>query len=219
VSLEPGRAQDAIFTAFDLFRYNFVADVWMWWWIFFSTIILVNLLVAMFADTYAKVKENSEVESIALRCSRVFRHKRVLSAFPPLINLPYVAYYLARFYVDMARRGYRRLRHLSSHGHRGADADLLSSSYHGHHGHGHGGYGAAADEQRDSTSARGGGGDAAGGGDGGGGRGGRGGGPSNPEKEAHQHVELFLEEERARDEGDVEHLARQVMIPPPTHPC
>ena len=219
MSLEPGRAQAAIFTAFDLFRYNFVADVWMWWWIFFSTIILVNLLVAMFADTYAKVKENSEVESIALRCSRVFRHKRVHSAFPPLINLPYVAYYLARFYVDMARRGYRRLRHLSSHGHRGADADLLSSSYHGHHGHGHGGYGAAADEQRDSTSARGGGGDAAGGGDGGGGRGGRGGGPSNPEKEAHQHVELFLEEERARDEGDVEHLARQVMIPPPTHPC
>ena len=34
----------------------------MWCYIFLASIVMVNLLVAMFSDTYTKIKANSEIE-------------------------------------------------------------------------------------------------------------------------------------------------------------
>merc|ERR1719331_2173345 len=33
-------------------HYNIVGDLWMWIWLFISSILLVNLLIAMFTETY-----------------------------------------------------------------------------------------------------------------------------------------------------------------------
>ena len=39
----------------------------MWLYILISSVVLVNLLVAMFSDTYARIKESSELEYTYLR--------------------------------------------------------------------------------------------------------------------------------------------------------
>ena len=41
----------------------------MWLYILIASIVLVNLLVAMFADTYTRIKESSELEYTYLRCA------------------------------------------------------------------------------------------------------------------------------------------------------
>ena len=45
--------------------FNTVGDLWMWMYIFLTTVVLVNLLVAMMADTYSRVRENSQTEALA----------------------------------------------------------------------------------------------------------------------------------------------------------
>ena len=42
--------------------FNTVGDLWMHFYIFVTTVVLVNLLVAMMADTYSRVRENSQTE-------------------------------------------------------------------------------------------------------------------------------------------------------------
>ena len=44
--------------------------MWMLFYIFVTTVVLVNLLVAMMADTYSRVRENSQIEALAARYRR-----------------------------------------------------------------------------------------------------------------------------------------------------
>ena len=40
-----------------------------------------------------RVKANAEVESVALRCARVFQHKRLYHPLPPVLNLPFILWW------------------------------------------------------------------------------------------------------------------------------
>ena len=44
-----------------LSNYDLFADIWMWIYAFFTTVVMVILLVAMMANTYEVVKENALV--------------------------------------------------------------------------------------------------------------------------------------------------------------
>ena len=59
----------------------------LWVYVLVSNVVLVNLLVAMFADTYSKVKENADTEFHYQSFERTFLHERVLSSTPPPLNL------------------------------------------------------------------------------------------------------------------------------------
>ena len=85
--------------------FDTVADIWMWIFVFVSTVILVNLLVAMFADTYSHTKENSKTEALAARYRRIFEHKRLMTVLPPPLNLPYVLFFLSCHYLKAAVNG------------------------------------------------------------------------------------------------------------------
>jgi len=50
---------------------------------------LVNLLIAMFADTYSRVLHNAEVEYSFKKYHSVYLHQHVLLRVPPPLNIPY----------------------------------------------------------------------------------------------------------------------------------
>ena len=80
----------SLFGEFDCTRYSWLASIMMWIYMLTGSIVLVNLLVAMFAETFGRVKEQSEMEYVYLRCTRLFEYKHVILAVPPMINAPIV---------------------------------------------------------------------------------------------------------------------------------
>lgn len=82
----------------DISTYDQFADFWMYVYVFISTVIMVNLLVAMFADTYAGVKEMADSEAQAARYRKTFEMRRLVLAVPPPLNLPYVLWALLHHY-------------------------------------------------------------------------------------------------------------------------
>jgi len=75
--------------------YNGVSAVVGWVYSFVQCIGMVNLLVAMFADTYNRVQATSAVEYNFLKCHRMFLHRDVLKSVPPPINFPIVLFELS----------------------------------------------------------------------------------------------------------------------------
>ena len=55
-----------------------------------ASIVLVNLLVAMFADTYNKVFQNSEIEYKFQKYSRIFMYMNIATRVPPPFNVAIV---------------------------------------------------------------------------------------------------------------------------------
>ena len=82
-----------------------VADLWMWAYFFFCGVVLVNLLIAMMADTYSRVKETAAVEALSARYRRIFEHRRLMLVVPPPLNAPYVVLGLVRHYARKFFRG------------------------------------------------------------------------------------------------------------------
>lgn len=80
----------ALFTNFDPARYDWMVSVMMWCYLLLSSVALVNLLVAMFADTYNKISEEAENEYVFLRCKRLFEFKDSVLPLPPVLNLPII---------------------------------------------------------------------------------------------------------------------------------
>merc|ERR1712087_143084 len=62
----------------------------MWVYVGISSVILVNLLVAMFSDTYSRIKANAELEFKYQKYVRVFQYLYVVHPVPPPFNLPFV---------------------------------------------------------------------------------------------------------------------------------
>jgi len=71
------------------------SSIIMWTYTLFSSIVLVNLLVAMFSDTYARIKANSELEFKYQKYVRVFQYLYVMHPVPPPFNMPFVLHGLA----------------------------------------------------------------------------------------------------------------------------
>ena len=64
------------------------ASPFLWVYTLISSIVLTNLLVAMFADTYARVLASSEVEHRYQKAVRIFQHQHAMHTVPPPFNLP-----------------------------------------------------------------------------------------------------------------------------------
>ena len=80
----------ALFGSFDPERYNWLVSAMLWLYMLLSSVGLVNLLVAMFADTYNKISEEAENEYVFLRCTRLFEFKDSVLPLPPVLNLPII---------------------------------------------------------------------------------------------------------------------------------
>lgn len=65
----------------------------LWLYTFLSSIVLVNLLVAMFAETYNRVLSEAEQEHRYQKAVRVFQHRHAILALPPPFNLPIIAFF------------------------------------------------------------------------------------------------------------------------------
>jgi len=80
----------ALFGSFQPERYDSLVSALMWSYMLLSSVGLVNLLVAMFADTYNKISEEAENEYVFLRCTRLFEFKDSVLPLPPVLNLPII---------------------------------------------------------------------------------------------------------------------------------
>ena len=84
----------------------------MWLYIFLSSIVMVNLLVAMFAETYTRVKDNSEIEYRFQKCLRIFTYRHVAHSLPPPFNL----YLVLRNFGKAHSEVKREVKHKHKHG-------------------------------------------------------------------------------------------------------
>lgn len=72
-------------------RYSWLASILIWVYCLVGNIVLVNMLIAMFADSYTKIASQSEIEYFFLRSTHLyeFQSSAVLS-MPPVLNLPLI---------------------------------------------------------------------------------------------------------------------------------
>ena len=64
----------------------------IWTYSMVASVILVNLLVAMMADTYARVSESAQSMYIHQRYNRIFAYRHLHTTVPPPFNLPWVVF-------------------------------------------------------------------------------------------------------------------------------
>lgn len=97
----------AVYGAFDiedLATAPFGTSALMWLYLLISSVILVNLLVAMFSDTYSRVLEQSEEEFRYQRYQRMYTAQNVWAPIPPPFSLPSNALKLLRTLCRPLRR-------------------------------------------------------------------------------------------------------------------
>ena len=73
-----------------------------------ASIVLVNLLVAMFSDTYNKVYSNSEIEYKFQKYSRIFLYMNVVHRIPPPFNVAVVGPQVLVHYITSMCTGPHR---------------------------------------------------------------------------------------------------------------
>ena len=89
----------AVFGDFSINQYSGVGAIFLWSYLFISSVIMVNLLIAMFSDTFNRVKDSANEEYVHMFFDRVQEHRHVLLAPPPVLNLPYVWFDLLRYFT------------------------------------------------------------------------------------------------------------------------
>jgi len=102
-----------MFGFFEPSLYTWVSAPLAWIYSFICCIGMVNLLVAMFADTFRRVSAQAEVEFCYLECERMLMYRDVILSAPPLINCPYIAYEAFRYFArrcSAMRESYRSKR-------------------------------------------------------------------------------------------------------------
>ncbi len=55
----------------------------VWVYILIANVVLVNMLIAMFSETYQRIKKNAEVEYHYQRFLNIFEYNHVVNAVPP----------------------------------------------------------------------------------------------------------------------------------------
>ena len=71
-------------------NYSWLASVLIWVYCLVGNIVLVNLLVAMFADSYTKIASQSEIEYFFLRSTHLYEYQNSVLSLPPVLNLPVI---------------------------------------------------------------------------------------------------------------------------------
>lgn len=116
----------ALFGFFDPMQLELLPSVLVWLYCFIGAIVLVNLLIASFADTFMRVKQQSEVEAIYADCSRLFMYRDVLLAVPPVLNAPIIIYDFFRWACqELSRRGRRGRKGIGRSSELSLDLDAL----------------------------------------------------------------------------------------------
>ena len=67
----------------------------MWVYALIANVLLVNMLVAMFVETYSRIKNNAEIEYIYERSLHIFEFQHVVHTLPPPLNVPSLLWSLA----------------------------------------------------------------------------------------------------------------------------
>ena len=60
----------------------------MWVYVLIANVVLVNMLIAMFAETYARIKRNAFIEYRYQHYLHIFEYQYVVHAIPPPFNFP-----------------------------------------------------------------------------------------------------------------------------------
>ena len=72
-------------------RYSALASILIWVYCLVGNIVLVNMLIAMFADTYTKIASQSEIEYFFLRSKHLYEYQsNAVLSVPPVFNLPLI---------------------------------------------------------------------------------------------------------------------------------
>jgi len=72
-------------------RYSWLASILIWVYCLVGNIVLVNMLIAMFADTYTKIASQSEIEYFFLRSTHLYEYQsNAVLSVPPVFNLPLI---------------------------------------------------------------------------------------------------------------------------------
>ena len=103
----------AVLGVLDVTAYNALtasmAGWLMWTYVLIGSIVLVNLLVAMFADTYNRVKEASEQEYTYMRYKRIFEYRHILLTLPPPFSTPIALFEIGKHYLALLGFSHCRL--------------------------------------------------------------------------------------------------------------
>lgn len=91
----------AAFGEFEGDHYDFYGSAFMWLYCLISQVILVNLLVAVYADQYNKISATAESENAWMRYASIFDYRAVKTAVPPPFNAPWTLYHLV---LELASR-------------------------------------------------------------------------------------------------------------------
>jgi len=83
-----------------------LSAVFVWVYVLLSSVVLVNLLVAMFSDTFSRVKEGAEEEYMLFKCERLYYLIYVMHPLPPPFNLPIALYSLTKRAIRSAKQLY-----------------------------------------------------------------------------------------------------------------
>ena len=77
----------------------------MWAYVLVANVVLVNLLIAMFSDTYSRIKKNAEIEYHYQRFLHVLSTFTSSTSTPPPFSLPWLVLQLIfRDFVAVLRR-------------------------------------------------------------------------------------------------------------------
>ena len=60
----------------------------MWVYVLIANVVLVNMLIAMFAETYTRIKKNAEIEYRYQHYLHIFEYQHVVHHLPPPFNAP-----------------------------------------------------------------------------------------------------------------------------------
>lgn len=72
-------------------------SLFMYIWLLIANVLMVNLLVAMFSDTFSRIKDASELEYRFLKYNMIFECMHVHPVLPQVTNIPIVTSSLAQF--------------------------------------------------------------------------------------------------------------------------
>ena len=70
----------------------------------FVNVTLVNLLIAMFSDTYGRVSANARKEYAFKRYMALYMYQHVILTVPPPLNAPYIIWLGVRHFCGCQRR-------------------------------------------------------------------------------------------------------------------
>jgi len=83
----------AVYGEFAPDMYDRLVSPLIWCYILLSSVVLVNLLVAMFSSTFTRVESESLQEYAFSRCSLMYKYKYVVLSLPKVLNAPLIIFY------------------------------------------------------------------------------------------------------------------------------